>query len=161
MQMEPTTSAHICITTITVYICSKCGVSSLCCCKCMRHRAFNPEQIRLSSYAQLDVNRVTDPTAQRQVHAEEPAGDVLIFMTGQDEIEALERLLQAHVASQLTLPGASNPDPQQQQQLQLMVVSIFSAMPPEQQLKVCCLEPSLDCGAVSVGPMECLSLLLR
>lgn len=76
-----------------------------------------------------------------QVHAEEPAGDVLIFMTGQDEIEALERLLQAHVASQLTLPGASNPD--QQQQLQLMVVSIFSAMPPEQQLKVSCSGPSL------------------
>lgn len=72
------------------------------------------------------------PLCHVQVHAEEAPGDILVFMTGQDEIEALERLLQAHVASQLTLPGATNSE----QQLQLMIVSIFSAMPPEQQLKV-------------------------
>lgn len=32
-------------------------------------------------------------TTVLQLHAEEPPGDVLVFLTGQEEIEAVQRLL--------------------------------------------------------------------
>jgi hypothetical protein len=61
-----------------------------------------------------------------QVHVDEAAGDVLVFLTGQEEIEAAERLLTERAAA--LAPGAAA--------LQLMVVPIYAAMPPDQQLKV-------------------------
>eukprot|EP00742_Colponemidia_sp_Colp-10_P003806 GILJ01004055.1.p1 GENE.GILJ01004055.1~~GILJ01004055.1.p1 ORF type:complete len:698 (+),score=71.08 GILJ01004055.1:38-2131(+) len=59
-----------------------------------------------------------------QIHLEQPPGDILVFLTGQDEIEALEKLLQAKV--RLFPPEATS----------LLVCPIFAALPSEQQLAV-------------------------
>ena len=58
---------------------------------------------------------------------EEAAGDVLVFLTGQDEIESMERLLRDRAAG---LP------PSKLCGLRLTVVPIYASMPPEQQMKV-------------------------
>eukprot|EP00250_Pteridium_aquilinum_P014497 c22029_g1_i2 orf=326-2476(+) len=59
-----------------------------------------------------------------QVHLEEQAGDVLVFLTGQEEIEAVERLLLERSAQ---LPTGS---------LKLMVTPIYAALPCDQQMQV-------------------------
>eukprot|EP00300_Choanocystis_sp_HF-7_P015304 c19003_g1_i4.p1 GENE.c19003_g1_i4~~c19003_g1_i4.p1 ORF type:complete len:652 (+),score=145.10 c19003_g1_i4:44-1999(+) len=63
-------------------------------------------------------------TAVIQIHLEEAPGDVLVFLTGQEEIDGVESVLvsraKAIVHTKLTL----------------MVVKIYAALPPEQQLKV-------------------------
>eukprot|EP00897_Mesotaenium_endlicherianum_P007228 jgi/Mesen1/6533/ME000333S05841 len=63
-------------------------------------------------------------TTVLQIHVEEEPGDVLVFLTGQEEIEALERLLQERAAS---LPRGV---------LSLAVAPIYAALPSEQQLRV-------------------------
>ena len=59
-----------------------------------------------------------------QVHAEEAPGDVLVFLTGQEEIDAMARLLGERAAA---LPEGSAP---------LVVAPLYAALPPEQQMTV-------------------------
>ncbi|KAL9420589.1 hypothetical protein AB3S75_038205 [Citrus x aurantiifolia] len=59
-----------------------------------------------------------------QVHLDEAPGDILVFLTGQEEIESVERLVQERL---LQLPEASR---------KLVTVPIFSSLPSEQQMKV-------------------------
>ncbi len=56
-----------------------------------------------------------------QIHEENPPGDVLVFLTGQEEIDALARLLRDRAAA------AS---------LSLLVAPLYAALPPEQQMQV-------------------------
>lgn len=65
-------------------------------------------------------------TAALQVHCEEGPGDILVFLTGQDEIESCERLISEAAAA---LP----PDPDRPQ---LAVLPMYAALPPEAQLRV-------------------------
>ncbi|KAK9838275.1 hypothetical protein WJX81_001973 [Elliptochloris bilobata] len=67
-----------------------------------------------------------------QVHAEEAPGDVLVFLTGQDEIESLARLINARAAVASKEAGG----------IALQVVPIYAALPPEQQARV--FEPAPD-----------------
>ena len=84
---------------------------------------------------------------------EEAAGDVLVFLTGQDEIESMERLLRDRAAG---LP------PSKLCGLRLTVVPIYASMPPEQQMKVGALrgvlparpEPASEGGAPVSSPMH-------
>ena len=59
-----------------------------------------------------------------QIHAEEAAGDVLVFLTGQEEIDAMARLLTERAA---VLPEGSAP---------LVIAPLYAALPPEQQMTV-------------------------
>lgn len=59
-----------------------------------------------------------------QIHLEEQAGDILVFLTGQEEIEAIERLLHERSAQ---LPTGS---------LKLTVAPIYAALPCDQQMQV-------------------------
>jgi HrpA-like RNA helicase len=59
------------------------------------------------------------------VHIDEPAGDILVFLTGQEEIDSAQRLLRERAAQ---LPPAASG-------LQLLPVPIYAALPPEQQIK--------------------------
>ena len=58
-----------------------------------------------------------------QIHLEETPGDILLFLTGQDEIESMERLLKER-ASHLS-----------QNVAKLLVVPIYAALPSEQQMR--------------------------
>jgi len=59
-----------------------------------------------------------------QLHAEEAPGDVLVFLTGQEEIDAMARLLGERAAA---LPDGSAP---------LVIAPLYAALPPEQQMTV-------------------------
>ncbi|EEF50736.1 ATP-dependent RNA helicase, putative [Ricinus communis] len=59
-----------------------------------------------------------------QIHLEEAPGDVLVFLTGQEEIESVERLVQEKLQQ---LPEAKR---------KLLTVPIFSSLPSEQQMRV-------------------------
>ncbi|XP_031268173.1 pre-mRNA-splicing factor ATP-dependent RNA helicase DEAH10 [Pistacia vera] len=59
-----------------------------------------------------------------QIHLEEGPGDILVFLTGQEEIESVERLVQERLQQ---LPEASR---------KLITVPIFSSLPSEQQMRV-------------------------
>lgn len=59
-----------------------------------------------------------------QINDGEPEGDVLVFLTGQEEIESLGRLLRAR--SEHVAEGKPK----------LQVALLFAAMPPEEQMKV-------------------------
>ncbi|KAJ7530187.1 hypothetical protein O6H91_15G083900 [Diphasiastrum complanatum] len=59
-----------------------------------------------------------------QVHIEEDPGDVLVFLTGQEEIESMERLLHDRISC---FPEGT---------AKIMVVPIFAALPSDQQMKV-------------------------
>ncbi|CAN1314137.1 Pre-mRNA-splicing factor ATP-dependent RNA helicase DEAH10 [Linum perenne] len=59
-----------------------------------------------------------------QIHLEEGPGDVLVFLTGQEEIEAVERLVQERLRQ---LPEASR---------KLLTVPIYSSLPSEKQMRV-------------------------
>ncbi|GAB4816131.1 hypothetical protein N2152v2_003177 [Parachlorella kessleri] len=66
-------------------------------------------------------------TASLQIHCDEAeGGDILVFLTGQEEIESCERLIRERAAQ---LP----PDPRRPD---LLVLPIYAALPPEQQLRV-------------------------
>lgn len=58
-----------------------------------------------------------------QIHLEEGPGDILVFLTGQEEIESVERLVQERLRQ---LPEGSQ---------KLLTVPIFSSLPSEQQMK--------------------------
>ncbi|CAI0390750.1 unnamed protein product [Linum tenue] len=59
-----------------------------------------------------------------QIHLEERHGDILVFLTGQEEIEAVERLVQERLRQ---LPESNR---------KLVTVPIFSSLPSEQQMRV-------------------------
>ncbi|XP_050237935.1 pre-mRNA-splicing factor ATP-dependent RNA helicase DEAH10 [Mercurialis annua] len=59
-----------------------------------------------------------------QIHMEEAPGDVLVFLTGQEEIESVERLVQEKLHQ---LPETNR---------KLLTVPIFSSLPSEQQMRV-------------------------
>ncbi|KAG2320448.1 hypothetical protein Bca4012_056511 [Brassica carinata] len=59
-----------------------------------------------------------------QIHLEEKPGDILVFLTGQDEIESVERLVQERLQH---LP---------EDKRKLLPLTIFSTLPSEQQMRV-------------------------
>ncbi|KAL5828622.1 hypothetical protein ACOSQ3_018090 [Xanthoceras sorbifolium] len=59
-----------------------------------------------------------------QIHLEEGPGDILVFLTGQEEIESVERLVQERLQQ---LPEPSR---------KLITIPIFSSLPSEQQMRV-------------------------
>ncbi|KAL0336543.1 UNVERIFIED_CONTAM: Pre-splicing factor ATP-dependent RNA helicase DEAH10 [Sesamum radiatum] len=59
-----------------------------------------------------------------QIHLEEGPGDVLVFLTGQEEIESIERLVQERLPK---LPESKR---------KLLVIPIFASLPSEKQMKV-------------------------
>ncbi|CAK9228491.1 unnamed protein product [Sphagnum troendelagicum] len=59
-----------------------------------------------------------------QIHMEESLGDILVFLTGQEEIESMERLLRERATH---LPETA---------LKLLVVPIYAALPSEHQMRV-------------------------
>ncbi len=63
-------------------------------------------------------------TAIFQIHQDYPSGDILTFLTGQEEIEAAEKILNEHVPQ---LPPHCP---------KLIVCPIFASMPTSQQSKV-------------------------
>ena len=63
--------------------------------------------------------------ATMQLHFDEPEGDILVFLTGQEEIENAEGLLAEHV---------QNLEPGSQKQ-NISIVLLYAAMPPELQMK--------------------------
>lgn len=50
-------------------------------------------------FIRLSAPRTAVPALAVQVHAEEAPGDILVFLTGQDEIESLARLVSARCAA--------------------------------------------------------------
>ncbi|KAL4447805.1 hypothetical protein ABPG75_005024 [Micractinium tetrahymenae] len=84
--------------------------------------------------------------AALQVHCDEGPGDILVFLTGQDEIESCARLITERAAA-LPPPEVANgaardggEDEEDEQAAgrprELLVLPIYAALPPEQQLKV-------------------------
>ncbi|KAK6921901.1 DEAD-box helicase, OB fold [Dillenia turbinata] len=65
-----------------------------------------------------------------QIHLQEGPGDILVFLTGQEEIESVEGLVKQWL---LQLPEARR---------KLVTVPIFSSLPSEQQMKVFTPAPS-------------------
>ncbi|XP_057808881.1 pre-mRNA-splicing factor ATP-dependent RNA helicase DEAH10-like [Salvia miltiorrhiza] len=59
-----------------------------------------------------------------QIHLEEGPGDILVFLTGQEEIESIERLIQERIPK---LPESKS---------KLLVIPIFASLPSEKQMKV-------------------------
>eukprot|EP00842_Homolaphlyctis_polyrhiza_P007123 jgi/Hompol1/9/HPOL_001305-RA len=59
-----------------------------------------------------------------QIHKEQPPGDILVFLTGQEEIENLEKLLNEQ--SRTLPPDAQN----------MLICPIFASLPTSQQTKV-------------------------
>ncbi|KAK9092472.1 hypothetical protein Syun_027383 [Stephania yunnanensis] len=59
-----------------------------------------------------------------QTHVEEGPGDILVFLTGQEEIESVERLIEERF---LQVPKGD---------LKILVVPIFSSLPSEKQIEV-------------------------
>ncbi|XP_078157704.1 RNA helicase family protein [Carex rostrata] len=57
-----------------------------------------------------------------QIHLEEGPGDILAFLTGQEEIESVERLIQEHIQK---LPQENN---------KITTIPIYSSLPSEQQM---------------------------
>ncbi|KIY98086.1 RNA helicase [Monoraphidium neglectum] len=66
-----------------------------------------------------------------QVHCEEGPGDILVFLTGQEEIEGLERLLMDRAAALPDGAAGRGGGPEE-----LLVLPIYAALPPEQQMRV-------------------------
>lgn len=65
-----------------------------------------------------------------QIHLEEGPGDILVFLTGQEEIESVERLVRNRIRQ---LPEGNQ---------KLLTFPIFSSLPSEKQLKVFTPAPS-------------------
>lgn len=65
-----------------------------------------------------------------QLHASKPPGDLLVFLTGQDEIEAVQRILLEHGGG--CPPGTPR----------MLVCPLYAALPPHQQLAVFAVTPA-------------------
>jgi ATP-dependent RNA helicase DHX8/PRP22 len=70
-------------------------------------------------------------TTALQVHCDESSGDILVFLTGQDEIEAAERLLNEKAAALPLVDLNSKDFPRPA----LLVIPMYAALPPEAQMK--------------------------
>jgi ATP-dependent RNA helicase DHX8/PRP22 len=84
----------------------------------------------------VDIMYTTEPqesyldsaiTAALQLHLDEGPGDVLVFLTGQDEIEAAERLLTERTAVLTQNTGDIG--------LELVAVPMYASLPPEAQMR--------------------------
>ncbi|KAK9787003.1 hypothetical protein WJX73_003483 [Symbiochloris irregularis] len=77
-----------------------------------------------------------------QLHAQEGPGDVLVFLTGQEEIQAVQQLLKpARPAKRARLASGDAMSRQQQQHSEqedggLYVVPLYAALPPDRQARV-------------------------
>jgi len=80
-----------------------------------------PVQLRFTSQPQEDYLEAA-VTASLQIHLDEQAGDILVFLTGQDEIDAASRRLSERAAR--LSPHLQTLKPAQ----------LYAALPPEQQL---------------------------
>lgn len=76
-----------------------------------------------------------------QIHIDEEPGAVLVFLTGQDEIQSVQRVLEQHAA------GMEHPEG-----LKLQIVGIHASMPPEQQLLA--FAPALEVCALDASEPE-------
>ena len=74
-----------------------------------------------------------------QINETEPEGDVLVFLTGQEEIESLGRLLRARAGASkpntAKEPKGSEENETRRAVPTLRVVLLFAAMPPEEQMR--------------------------
>lgn len=82
-----------------------------------------PVEILYALHSQEDYLDATLVTIF-QIHQEEAPGDVLVFLTGQEEIESVEKIIQERLRQ---LPEASQ---------KLITAPMFSSLPSEQQLRV-------------------------
>jgi len=88
-----------------------------------------------SNYLEAAVN------ATLQIHAEEPAGDILVFLTGQDEIEAAQRLIEMNLPQKPHNAVLESVDPNSSSTLSpvhpsnLLVIPIYASLTPEMQLR--------------------------
>ncbi|XP_043704175.1 pre-mRNA-splicing factor ATP-dependent RNA helicase DEAH10 isoform X2 [Telopea speciosissima] len=82
-----------------------------------------PIDILYTHYAEPDYLDATLITIF-QIHLEEGPGDILVFLTGQEEIESVERLIRERVQQ---LPEDTQ---------KLLTCPIFSSLPSEQQMQV-------------------------
>ncbi|KAH7341759.1 P-loop containing nucleoside triphosphate hydrolase protein [Rhizoctonia solani] len=57
-----------------------------------------------------------------QIHTNQPPGDILIFLAGQEDIETLEKAIQPYSSQSLTNP--------------VLVCPMYAALPPHQQAKI-------------------------
>ncbi|KAI9343732.1 DEAD/DEAH box helicase [Zopfochytrium polystomum] len=62
--------------------------------------------------------------ATLQVHVDQPPGDVLVFLTGQEEIESVEKMLRDHMWE---IPKDGQ---------QMLICPLFASLPAAQQMKV-------------------------
>ncbi|KAJ3009366.1 UNVERIFIED_CONTAM: putative ATP-dependent RNA helicase dhr2 [Siphonaria sp. JEL0065] len=62
--------------------------------------------------------------ASFQIHVEEPPGDILVFLTGQEEIETVEKLLKEHIHE---LPPTAQ---------EILICPLFASQPAAMQQKV-------------------------
>ena len=76
-----------------------------------------------------------------QINETEPEGDVLVFLTGQEEIESLGRLLRARAGARTPnaakeTKGSEDAEPRENKAVPaLRVALLFAAMPPEEQMR--------------------------
>lgn len=96
------------------------------------HGRTYPVTIMHTVEPQVDYVEATVSTVL-QIHHKEPAGDVLCFLTGQEEIEDAKRILE----QRMRLMSQDVPD--------FLVLTLYSAMPYEQQLRI--FEPAEGAGA--------------
>ncbi|XP_010260281.1 PREDICTED: pre-mRNA-splicing factor ATP-dependent RNA helicase DEAH10 [Nelumbo nucifera] len=90
-----------------------------------------PVDILYTHHAEPDYLEATLITVF-QIHLEEGPGDILVFLTGQEEIESVERLVQERVQQ---LPEGSR---------NLLVIPMFSSLPSEQQMRA--FRPAPSCS---------------
>ncbi|KAK9676040.1 hypothetical protein RND81_11G049700 [Saponaria officinalis] len=82
-----------------------------------------PVDVFYTLYPQSDYVEATISTIF-QIHLDEALGDILVFLTGQEEIESVEGLVREKLGQ---LPESNK---------NLVTVSIFASLPSEQQMKV-------------------------
>lgn len=96
-------------------------------------RFFNGARIVYVKGRQYPVKLMylTDPTTDYldsalktvfQIHLYQPPGDILVFLSGQEDIENLEKAIQSHVGKLLANP--------------ILICPMYAALPPHQQARI-------------------------
>ena len=70
-----------------------------------------------------------------QIHAQEPKGDILVFCTGQEEIEALEETLNTRV-KQSQSTNDDEDGGRSKRLAELVVCPIYASLPTDLQQKI-------------------------